>query len=74
MTRQNPQILEYEETNALDNTHGFIPSQAEGFMVAIGFVHFLTSEPLNDPRYLKWVNSYTGSIGGMYTPISAQNL
>ena len=69
MTRQNPQILEYEMTNAFVATDEFIPSKAEGFMVAVGFVHFLTGEPLNDPRYVKWVNSYAAYIGGVYTPL-----
>ena len=61
-------------TNAFVATDEFIPSKAEGFMVAVGFVHFLTGEPLNDPRYVKWVNSYAAYIGGVYTPLQAHNL
>lgn len=68
MTRHNPQILEYEVENAFDPTDEYVPSEDDSFMVAIGFVHFLTGEPLNDPRYVKWVNSYAEYIGGVYTP------
>lgn len=74
LTRHNPQILEYKEAYTFGATDEFIPGQVDGFMVAIGFIHMLTGEPLNDPRYVKWVNAYGGSLGGVYTPTSVHNL
>ena len=35
-------------------------------MIAVGLVHFLTGETLNDPRYLKWINTYFSVEGGVY--------
>lgn len=43
-------------------------------MIAVGLVHFQTAEPLNDPRYVKWVESYVAYVGGVYTPLSTYNL
>ena len=40
-------------------------------MIAIGLVHFLTGEPMNDPRYLKWIHMYYSVEGGQYIPKQA---
>ena len=64
MTRHNPQIVMYDEIDALDSRDVYRPAEAEGFMVAIGFVHFLTGAPLNDPRYVKWVNMFSNFGSG----------
>ena len=29
---------------------------------------------MNDPRYVKWVDSYVAYEGGTYTPLNAYNL
>ena len=35
-------------------------------MIAVGFQHYLTGEPLNDPRYVKWINTYQGQEGSSF--------
>ena len=37
MTRHNPQIVEYDETNALDATDEYNPGEDSSFMIAVGF-------------------------------------
>ena len=71
ITRHNPQIVEYLETNALGATDEYNLGDDSGFMIAVGLVHFLTGETLNDPRYLKWINAYTSAEGGVYIPKQA---
>ena len=68
ITRHNPQIVEYEETNGFDATDEYNPGEDDSFMIAVGFVHFLTGEPLNDPRYVKWINLYYAFESGNFLP------
>ena len=43
-------------------------------MIAIGLVHVLTAEPINDPRYLKWVNMHFQVEGGEYKATQANTM
>ena len=74
LTKHNPQIVEYEETDALDSTDVYNPGEAEDFMIAVGLFHFLTGEPINDPRYIKWINMFSRFDREGFTPINAYNL
>ena len=74
MNRQNPQIVEFKDKEAFDATDEYYPNQDDGFMIAVGFVHFLTGEPLNDPRYVKWVNFYAEYETSLLKPIEAHVL
>ena len=58
MTRHNPLIVEYEEAFALDATDEYNLGEDKDFMVAVGLVHYISGEPLNDPRYVKWIDLY----------------
>ena len=66
--------MEYDETDALNSRDMFNPASTEGFMIAVGFVHFLTNEPLNDPRYVKWINMFSSFGSGGFSPRSAHIL
>ena len=66
VTRHNPQIVEYDETNAFDAADEYSPGENNSFMIAVGFQHYLTGEPLNDPRYVKWINTYQGQEGSSF--------
>lgn len=71
VTRHNPQIVEFEETNGFDGTEEYNPGEDESFMIAVGFTHYLTGEPLNDPRYVKWIHHHYGYESGVYVPYQA---
>ena len=71
VTRHNPQIVEYEETNAIEATDEFNPGEDDSFMIAVGFVHFVTGEALNDPRYVKWLDLYYAYESGSFVPKQA---
>ena len=72
VTRHNPQIVEYVETNAFDATDEFNPGEDEGFMIAVGFVDHFTGEAFNDPRYLKWLDNFYAYESGVLAPKLAQ--
>ena len=74
VTRHNPSIVEYLETDALDAMDEYNPGEDEGFMIAVGLVRFETGEPLNDPRYLKWVNMHYSVEGGVYIPLQTTSM
>ena len=71
ITRHNPQIVEYLEKQALDATDEYLPGGDQGFMIAVGLVHLLTAKPINDPRYLKWINMHYSVESGKYIPKQA---
>lgn len=43
-------------------------------MIALGFVHYLTNEPLNDPRYVKWINMYSAYGSDGFHPLMTHML
>ena len=60
--------------NAFESTDEFYPSESEDFMIAIGIVDFLTGEPRNDPRFLKWINFHQTYEAGKFKSKQAYNL
>ena len=74
MIRHNPRIVMYQEKDAFQSEDEFNPADSDGFMIAVGFIDFLSGVPRNDPRFVKWINFHQTYEAGKFVAKSAYNL